>query len=55
MGWEEDGTAKILSDVIGLIGGCRATPDCQGDVFLRFNLRGVDGFPPIWLTMFSVN
>ena len=41
MGWEEDGTTKILFGVIGLIRCCCAC-DRQGDVFLRFKLGGVD-------------
>src|SRR5258708_5600096 len=42
MGWEEDGTTKILFGVIGLIRCCGAC-DRQGDVFLRFKLGGVNG------------
>jgi hypothetical protein len=41
IGWEDDGTTKILFGVIGLI-RCRATRDRQGDVFLRFKLGGVN-------------
>jgi hypothetical protein len=39
MGWEEDGTTKILFGVIGLIRCCGAC-DRQGDVFLHFKLGG---------------
>jgi hypothetical protein len=42
MGWEEDGTTKILFGVIGLIRDCGAC-NRQGDVFLRFKLGGVNG------------
>ena len=44
MGWEEDGTTMIFFDVIGLIrcGAC----DRQGDVFLRFQLRGINRLYP---------
>src|ERR1700692_2467692 len=42
MGWEEDGTTKILFGVIGLIRCCGAC-DRQGDIFLRFKLGGVNG------------
>ena len=41
MGWEEDGTTKILFGVIGLI-RCGGACDRQDDVFLRFKLGGVN-------------
>ena len=40
--WEDDGTTKILFGVVGLI-RCRVAFDRQGDVFLRFELGGING------------
>jgi hypothetical protein len=37
MGWEEDGTTKILFGVIGLV-RCGGACNRQGDHFLRFKL-----------------
>jgi hypothetical protein len=52
MGWEGDGTTKILFDVVRLIGCDCGACDSQGNVFLRFKLGGVNGLGiPVVVTL----